>query len=301
MQDHKAWDITLIGTFSAGFAYSFFDPRLNNYYGPKGLNEFSGLRYDYLSQPLVNQPGSAWEYGINIDWAGELVARVSGMSLNDYFQKNILGPMGLSHINMLPTSEMKAKLAWMHSRDPHSGKLRLARDGHLARAALVAETQAEKDAIFQQGGAGCFARPKEYAQIIAMLLNNGTHAPSGAQILKPATINEMFTNQIPEFPNFGRVPIDPPKPEYSNALPELYPEPHEIPQGWGLTFFLHLKPSAIHSEGTGWWAGLPNLFWWCDRAKGIGGIIASQIIPFGDPNVLGLWAAVEQGLYQNLE
>lgn len=42
---------------------------------------------------------------------------------------------------------------------------------------------------------------------------------------------------------------------YSNALPELYPEPHDVPQGWGLTFFLHLKDSAVHSEGTGWWAG----------------------------------------------
>lgn len=61
--------------------------------------------------------------------------------------------------------------------------------------------------------------------------------------------------------------INPPKLRYSNALPELYPEPHDIPQGWGLTFFLHLRESAVHSEGTGWWAGLPNLFWWADRKR----------------------------------
>ncbi len=61
--------------------------------------------------------------------------------------------------------------------------------------------------------------------------------------------------------------ISPPKPHLSNALPEIYPEPHDIPQGWGLTFFLHLKDSAVHSEGTGWWAGLPNLFWWADRKR----------------------------------
>ena len=73
--------------------------------------------------------------------------------------------------------------------------------------------------------------------------------------------------QIPDMPNFGRQAINPPKPELSNALPELYPEPHDIPQGWGLTFFLHLRDSAVHSEGTGWWAGLPNLFWWADRKR----------------------------------
>lgn len=209
--------------------------------------------------------------------------------------------MKLTHINMFPTDDMKSNLAWMHERDLTSGKLRLAPDGHLARAPLVAKTQAEKDAVFQQGGAGCFARPNQYAQIISMLLNDGVHAPTGAQILKKETVDQMFENQIPNFPNFGRNPISPPKPQYSNALPELYPEPHEIPQGWGLTFFLHLKPSAIHSQGTGWWAGLANLFWWADREKGVGGMIASQIIPFGDPKILGTWATVEAGIYQNLE
>jgi len=293
--------LRMLLSHTAGFAYSFFDQRVQDYYGPAGVNEFSGLPYDYLSQPLVNQPGTVWEYGINIDWAGILVERASGLKLNDYFQQHILEPMKLTHINMFPTDDMRQNLAWMHSRDLHTGKLKLSIDGHLNRAPLVAKTQAEKDAIFQQGGAGCFARPNQYAQIIAMLLNDGEHAPTGARILKKETVDAMFTNQIPDFPNFGRQPISPPKPEYSNALPELYPEPHDIPQGWGLTFFLHLKQSAVHSEGTGWWAGLPNLFWWADRQKGIGGMIASQILPFGDPNVLNLWGQVEGGIYAALE
>ena len=121
---------------SAGFAYSFFDQRLQDYYGAGGVNEFSGLPYDYLSQPLANQPGSVWEYGINIDWAGIMVSRVSGKSLNDYFLDHILKPMGLHNINMLPTEEMLSKMAWMHERDLGTGKLRLAPDGHLARAPL---------------------------------------------------------------------------------------------------------------------------------------------------------------------
>lgn len=269
-------------------------------YGAKGLNEFSGLKYDYLSQPLVNQPGEAWEYGINIDWAGICVERASGLCLNDYFQKHIFQPMGITHINMFPNDDMKSKLAYQHSRDLHTGELKLSIDGHLNRAPLVAETQAQKDAIFQQGGAGCFARPNQYAQIIAVLLNHGVHAPTGARILSKQTVDAMFTNQIPEFPDFARTPIVPPKPEYSNVLPELYPEPHDIPQGWGLTFFLHLRDGAVHSRGTGWWAGLPNLFWWADRNRGVGGIIASQILPFGDPKILGLWAQMEAGINASL-
>jgi CubicO group peptidase (beta-lactamase class C family) len=52
-----------------------------------------------MTQPLVNQPGEVWEYGINIDWAGILVERASGMRLNDYFLKNILEPMGIKNIS----------------------------------------------------------------------------------------------------------------------------------------------------------------------------------------------------------
>lgn len=226
---------------------------------------------------------------------------MTGQSLNDYFQEHIFKPLNLSHINMFPNDTMKSNLAYMHSRNPATGKLELHPDGHLNRAPLVASTDAEKAAIFQQGGAGCFARPKEYAQIIAVLLNDGVHAPTGNRLLKAETIETMFTNQVPDNPNFARVLIDPPKLCYSNPIPALYPEPPEIPQGWGLTFFLHLKDSMVHSEGTAWWAGLSNLFWWADRKRGLGGMIASQILPFGDAKVMGLWGQVQGGLLQALE
>ena len=55
----------------AGFGYSFFNKGLNDYYGAIGLEEFTGNEFDVLTQPLVNQPGSRWEYGINIDWYDE--------------------------------------------------------------------------------------------------------------------------------------------------------------------------------------------------------------------------------------
>ncbi|KAK5306481.1 hypothetical protein LTR99_002172 [Exophiala xenobiotica] len=292
--------LRMLLSHTAGFGYAFFDDRLNDWAGPLGLDEFSGSYHDYLTQPLVNQPGEMWEYGINIDWAGQLVERVSGMKLNDYFQAHIFKPMGITHINMFPTDQMKADLAYMNSRAP-DGSLSLNLDGHLNRRPLYAKTKEEVDTTFHAGGAGCFARPSQYCQVIAMLLNDGVHPGTGERLLKKETVDEMFTNQIPDMPNFARQGISPPKPHLANALPEIYPEPHDIPQGWGLTFFLHLKDSAVHSEGTGWWAGLPNLFWWADRKRGIGGIIASQIIPFGDPKILGLWAQLEDGLIQNLQ
>ncbi|KAK5408729.1 hypothetical protein LTR20_009533 [Exophiala xenobiotica] len=300
----KTSEITLrmLLTHTAGFGYSFFDPRLSDWAGPLGLDEFSGSFHDYLSQPLVNQPGKTWEYGISLDWAGVLAERVSGLRLNDYFQENIFKPMGISNISMVPTEDMKARLAYMHLRSAN-GELRLHPNGHVNRRPLYASTEAEKAATFHSGGAGCFARPSDYAQVITLLLNNGTHPRTGTQILKKETVEEMFTNQIPEMPNFGRgEAVPPPKRDLINPVLEVYPGDGDSPQGWGLSFFLHLHDSGtgLHSKGTAWWAGLPNLYWWADRQRGFGGIVASQILPSSDAKMLDLWAGIEAGLIQQV-
>lgn len=91
---------------------------------------------------------------------------------------------------------------------------------------------------------------------------------------------ELFTNQIPEFPNFGRQGIIPAKPSLSNPIPDMYPQPNQ-PQGWTLSGFHHLHGTATgRAPGTIWWAGIANLFWWADPERGLGGFIASQILPF---------------------
>lgn len=106
----------------------------------------------------------------------------------------------------------------------------------------------------------------------------------------------MFENQIPKFPDFSRQGIPPAKPDLTNPIPDLYPGKQ---QGWGLTFMLSDGPTG-RSDGTGHWAGLPNLFWWCDREKGVAGMICSQVLPFADAQVLGLWVNLESEAYKAL-
>lgn len=135
--------------------------------------------------------------------------------------------------------------------------------------------------------------------VLAVLLNDGTCPRTGAKLLEKLTVDEMFTNQIPKFPQFGRQGIPASKPGLTHPLPDLYPSPGNPPQGWGLSFMLNGGQTG-RSETTGWWAGLANLFWWVDREKGVGGMVCTQILPFGDPRVLGLWVEVEAGVYQGL-
>lgn len=243
-----------------------------------------------------------------------MVERVTGQSLNEYFHRNIFVPLGLDNISMFPLASMKEKLAYMNQRDAHG---QLSGRDHLLRRPLIAQTSDDIKTCFNSGGAGCFAKPQEYcrmlsctipailentdsgycAEILATLLNDGTSPITGKQILEKATVDEMFRNQIPNLPNFAAQGIPPSKPDLSNPIAHLYPS--STPQGWGLTFMLTGGPTG-RSEGTAHWAGLANLWWWCDREKGVAGMICTQLLPFADPQVWSLWLDVESAVYRGL-
>ncbi|KAI1363471.1 beta-lactamase family protein [Xylaria arbuscula] len=298
VKKEKAITLRMLLTHTAGFGYTFFNETLRNWAFPTGGDEFSG-RFEDMLMPLLFQPGEGWEYGINIDWAGIALERATGLRLNDYIQQHILKPLGLNNISMIPTQEMKAKLAYMHARNS-DGTLR-PRD-HLLRMPLVVDQDnADQVAkLFHSGGAGMFAKPQEYSKVLSVLLNDGTCPRTGAQLLRKETVDEMFENAIPDFPNFGRQGIPASKPDLTNPLPDLYPVAGNPPQGWGLTFMLSNGGATGRSTKTGFWAGLSNVWWWCDRENGVAGMVCTQILPFADPQVLGLWVGVEAEIYKAL-
>jgi len=206
------------------------------------------------------------------------------MSLHTYFQTHIFAPLNLHQITMFPTPQLKHHLAHMHQKTP--GQNIRSRD-HPYRRPLFS-SPAEQGSIYNSAGAGCFARPTDYVQLLSTLLNAGVSPTTGARILSPKSIDEMFTNQLRDFPNFGRKGIESAKPTYTHDIPDLYHQPEEQPQGWGLTFMLTIHEGATgRGRNTAWWAGLPNLFWWCDREKGVAGMLATQILPFA-----GEWATL---------
>lgn len=110
----------------------------------------------------------------------------------------------------------------------------------------------------------------------------------------------MFTNQIPQLPDFGRVPTTAVRPNLVNPSPELYPVAGNPPQGWGLTFMMPNGSATGRTASAVFWCGLANTFWWADRQAGIAGFVCTQILPFGDLNAMQLWGFVEHVIYQAL-
>ena len=266
-------------THTAGFGYSFSNAEIKKYEEATGLpSPFTCTRAS-LNAPLLFDPGQRWEYGINIDWAGQIVERASGMRLGEYFAKNVLGPLGMNDTAVTMSPGMLARRAHIHARLP---------DGNLAPIDLVLPQPPEVD----MGGHGLYGTVGDYVKFVRMFLNNGM--AGGNRILKAETVEQMCRNQIGELRIDGFKTADP-------TLLNDMPLPPDVPHNWGLGFLINQKPFPTgRSAGGLLWAGICNSYYWIDRAKGIGGVYLTQILPFADVKSLPLFFGVEGTVYQSL-
>jgi CubicO group peptidase (beta-lactamase class C family) len=71
-----------------------------------------------------------------------------------------------------------------------------------------------------------------------------------------------------------------------------------VAKSWGLTFQINEEPAPTGRPAGGlMWAGLANSYYWIDPVNGIGGVYATQILPFADVKALPLYYAFEQAVY----
>ena len=82
-------------THTAGFGYEFMNRELFDLVSKKEFPSMMAGGDGFLKAPLLFDPGARWEYGINTDWLGRLVERVSGQSLEVYFRQKIFDPLGM--------------------------------------------------------------------------------------------------------------------------------------------------------------------------------------------------------------
>jgi CubicO group peptidase (beta-lactamase class C family) len=296
VEQEKGVTMRMLLSHTAGFGYRFTDPRLQ----ADGIEGSSGDKRDILDAKMVNQPGSMWEYGINLDWAGIVLERVTGQTLGEYFQEHIFTPVGIATegASMFPSKDAQKNLAHMHQRET-DGTLK--EREHLYNGPLSCAKENQKD-FLQSGGAGLWSRPSEYIKILAALLNDGTNPQTQNRILKKESVDLLWENQIPSQPDFARSNVPPANPLLVNQSADMYPQPGNPPQGWGFGGFITIEPgSSGRGANTLWWMGLCNCFWWVDREKGVAGMLASQVLPNGDPKVIPAWFMAEKGIYDALE
>src|SRR3989440_2642561 len=77
-------------THTAGFAYDLWNGDMVRYLEKTGLPGITSCKNDALKTPLMTDPGTRWEYGINIDFVGKAIEAVSGKRLDSYLRDHLL-------------------------------------------------------------------------------------------------------------------------------------------------------------------------------------------------------------------
>ncbi|HXZ07868.1 MAG TPA: serine hydrolase domain-containing protein [Paraburkholderia sp.] len=262
-------------THTAGLGYFFLNENLLRYHELTGEpHPLTGLKRS-LSVPLVNDPGTAWEYGTNVDWLGLIVEKRSGQTLGRYLAQHVYGPLGMTDSTFTPSAAQRERLLRVMQRQS---------DGTLAPSALDLPPTSEWDAA----GHGSYGTVQDYGRFVQAWLDDG------AGILETATVQMALQNHLGQIrlPEFLKSTM----PELSNDVPAT-----PAPQSWGLGFHLTLADlPGMRSNGTGDWAGVFNTYYWIDRARGIGGVLMTQLLPFFDMPVIETLIGFETAVYEQV-
>ena len=274
-------DITLrhLLTHTAGMGYDIWSPELGQYEEVTGTPGITECQKSTLRIPLLFDPGDRWMYGTGIDYAGQMVEAVSGLSLGEYFAENITGPLGMSDTAFRISDDMRSRISAMHAR---------MEDGSLVEMPF----EIPQDPEMEMGGGGLYSTLDDYCRFLAMMLNGGSL--NGTQIVSPQTHQQMVSNAMG---NLRVTKLHTAIPPYSNDA-EFFPG---LDKSWGLTFQINEEPAPTGRPAGGlMWAGLANSYFWIDLQNQVAGCYISQLVPFADPRSYALHEAIETATYDSL-
>lgn len=262
-------------THTTGLGYFFINAEINRWEQATGNpNILSGLNAIFKA-PMIADPGTKFEYGINIDWLGLVVEAASGQSLDKYLAENVLRPLGMDSTTWVLSDAQRDNCIPVHMKGP---------DGAWIATPLDWSPAPE----YWAGGHGLYSTPRDYLRFQRMLLGGGELG--GERILQPETVEAAFRNQIGE--------LDFP-PEIKSADPMVTCDIALGPNlKWGLGLLLNEQSlPGMRAVGSGAWAGVFNTHFWVDPTSRLTGSIFTQTLPFADPAAFQLLIDYELALY----
>src|SRR3954465_1683664 len=265
---------------TAGFGYDFFNERYNRLAQEHGQPSVITSSKAALDTPLLFDPGEKWEYGSNLDWAGQVVEGITGKRLGEVMQERIFAPLGMTSSGFTLTPSMRSRLARIHQREA---------DGSLKP---LADFELPQDPEVHMGGHGLYATVGDYCRFIRMWLNDG--AGEHGRVLKRETVLMAEKNGLGD----KKIKMLPGVIGWLSNDAEFFPG---MPKSWALTFMINDEDAPTgRPAGSLGWAGLPHLFYWIHRQHGVGGFWATQVFPFADPTSFTGYMDFETAVYRDL-
>ena len=186
--------------------------------------------------PLLNEPGTVWDYSLSVDALGLIVEAVSGKPLAAFLQERLWTPLGMVDTAFSVPEAKKARHAQAFANDPRNGK---------PQFVLQADGKPLK---FDCGGGCAMSTAPDYLRFAQMLANGGIL--DGKRIIASRTLAMMTTDQLG---------ADVRARTTSPVLPKGY--------GFGLGFAVRTQPGIAAfagSEGDYYWGGAYGTYFWVD-------------------------------------
>ena len=254
-------------THTSGLSYGIFDPEsviFKAYNEARVLNPLTPLTdlIDSLADlPLTYHPGTSWEYSVATDVLGRVVEVVSGKPLDTFFKAHIYDPLGMVDTDFfVPAAKQKRLVAYYRGTDvldPTKPGLFRNDDKPYPQAYL-------RPLPRLSGGGGLVSTMPDMLALVRALL------PGPDMLLKPETLKQMMTNQLPagqtiRFARLGPIPG----------------------KGYGLGGAVTFAPMPFdppNSIGEFQWGGLAGTHWWiCPGANTAGVLMGQRELGFWNP------------------
>jgi len=264
-------------THTSGFAYDTWFADMLRWEKESGKSSPLGTVAPLT--PLMFEPGSRWQYGTSADWSGRLVETVSGLTLEQYFQKNILEPLEMHDTSFLvPAAKFDRLVSEYHRGSDGTGPLK-----ENPRAL-------PKPPKAFNGGGGLYSTAPDYVRFMQMILRRG-QGPKGEQLLQPKTVDMMAGIQTGDL-SCGKLKTS--RPDISSDV-DFHPG---FKDGFGFGFLINsVAYDGRRSAGSLAWGGVANTYFWIDPKKGVAGVIMMQYLPFADKEALAVLGDFERGVY----
>lgn len=263
---------------TAGLGYSFFSDLYARLLADTGQPDIIGATRASLMSPLLFEPGTRFNYGTNIDWAGLVVEAVRGKRLGEVMAERIFAPLGMHDTAFTMTASMKARLADIHQRA----------DGALTPNGLVLP----QDPEVHMGGHGLYSTMPDYTRFLRMWLRDGEG--EHGRVLQPATVAAAAVNGL------GELKVS----TIKTSIPALSHDAEFFPgqtKSWAYSFMVNDEQAPTgRNAGSLSWAGLANLYYWIDREADVAGIWGSQVLPFMDPAAVDNYLQFETAVYRGI-
>jgi CubicO group peptidase (beta-lactamase class C family) len=260
---------------TSGLTYGFFgNTHVDSLY--RAVNVFSGDLANLVDQvaalPLLDHPGSLWNYGVSTDVLGRLVETVGGQSFDEFLRARILSPLRMTDTGFFvpPGNNTRFTTNYTATRD----SLRV------QDPSVEGTYNVTPDLL--SGGGGLVSTAADYVRFAQMLLNGGEL--DGVRILRPETIELMRTNRLAE-----------------NLIPIRIAAWQAPGYGFGLGFSVLVDEDASpepDNDGVFRWWGYASTYFWIDPEADLIGMVLTQLTP---PTVGTLEQEFQTLVYNALE